>query len=112
MSEFTVRELRNPAHLREIDLIRVKSKDRPVTVYESLGYRVGDPSLGTLLAAYAGGLEAYRARNWRAAEAAFSAALCIDPADGLSAMYRGRCRIYSDAPPPREWDGVWVLTEK
>jgi adenylate cyclase len=114
LSEYTVRELKRPSLLREVDLMRVKGKDRPVAVYESLGYRQSDLSrgLGAMMEAYARGLAAYRARDWRAAMTGFEAALAADPADGISAMYLERCRIYADEPPAADWDGVWILKDK
>ncbi|MBL8770678.1 MAG: GAF domain-containing protein [Phenylobacterium sp.] len=112
LSEFTVRDLQKPATLRELDLIRVKGKDRPVAVYESLGYRSGEPKLGELLELHAVGLKAYRTRDWRAAEAAFKAALKVYPDDGPARVYLDRCRLLATAPPPKDWDGVWNLTEK
>jgi adenylate cyclase len=114
LSEFTVRELKRPALLREVDLMRVKGKDRPVAVYESLGYRgeERDGALGAMLDAYGRGLAAYRARDWAGAVAAFDAALRAEPADGVSRMYLERCGIYAASPPPADWDGVWVLKEK
>ena len=100
--------------LREIDLLRVKGKDRPVAVYEALGYRQAELAngLGKALECYNVGLAAYRAREWKAAMAAFENALKAMPSDGPSAMYLDRCRIYAAEPPPKEWDGVWVLTDK
>ena len=112
LSEMTVRDLKRPATLRELDLIRVKGKDRPVAVYESLGYRAHEPALAALLALHAQGIEAYRARDWAAAERAFEGALDLYPTDGPALVYRDRCRVLSQTPPPADWDGVWNLTEK
>lgn len=114
LSEFTVADLRRPALLREIDLMRVKGKDRPVAVYESLGYREAEMAngLGRMLDAYHRGLAAYRGRDWTGAIAAFQAALQAEPEDGPSAMYLERCRIYAERPPAEDWNGVWVLTDK
>ena len=114
LSEYTVRDLKRPGLLREVDLMRVKGKDHPVAVYESLGYREAELShgLGATLDAYGRGLAAYRAGNWREAMTAFEAALRTGPGDGPSTMYLERCRIYEKTPPPKNWDGVWVLTDK
>jgi adenylate cyclase len=83
LSEFTLRDLKRPGVIREIDLLRVKGKDRPVAVYESLGYRQGELSngLGRMLDAYGRGVAAYRARDWAGASAAFQAALDAEPHD-------------------------------
>jgi adenylate cyclase len=94
--------------------MRVKGKDPPVAVNETLGYRgeERDGALGEMLDAYGLGLAASRARDWAGAVAAFDAALRAEPADGVSRMYLERCGIYAASPPPADWDGVWVLKEK
>jgi adenylate cyclase len=112
LSEMTVRELKKPATLRELDLIRVKGKDRPVAVYESLGYRAQEPALPALLELHAAGIAAYRARDWAAAGRAFEAALELYPDDGPAAVYLRRCKLLKKTPPAKDWDGVWNLTEK
>lgn len=112
LSEATVRDLKRPATLREVDLIRVKGKDRPVAVYESLGYRAHEPGLPALLELFASGLEAYRSRDWAEATRAFEGALELYPDDQLSATYRERCALLAATPPDDDWDGVWNLTEK
>ncbi|MEW5683440.1 MAG: adenylate/guanylate cyclase domain-containing protein [Pseudomonadota bacterium] len=112
LSEMTVRDLKKPATLREIDLIRVKGKDRPVAVYESLGHRAQETALPALLELHAAGLTAYRARDWAAATRAFEGVQDLYPGDGPARVYLERCRRLADAPPPADWDGVWNLTEK
>jgi adenylate cyclase len=113
-SEFTKQRLTKPLLMREIDLIRVKGKDFPVAVHESLEYRIGelDNGLGRMLEHYQAGFTAYRAQAWDDAEAAFKAALSIMPEDGPSAMYIERCRRFSVSPPSTNWDGIWTLTDK
>jgi adenylate cyclase len=112
LSEMTVRDLRRPATLRELDLIRVKGKDRPVAVYESLGHRAHEPALPALLELHAAGISAYRARDWTAARGAFDAAMELYPTDGPASVYRRRCDPLCTTPPAEGWDGVWNLTEK
>jgi adenylate cyclase len=114
LSEFTVRKLKKPAIVREVDLLRVKGKDRPVAVYESLGYREAElpNGLEAMLDHYRRGLSSYRNRSWGTAAGRFEQALQAMPGDGPSAMYLERCRRYAAAPPPDHWDGVWALSEK
>jgi adenylate cyclase len=114
LSEYTVADLRNPGLMREIDLLRVKGKDQPVAVYESLGYREAELSngLGKMLEAYAEGIAAYRAREFKKGMEAFETALQAIPDDGPSTLYLERCRIYAERPPLVNWNGVWVMTEK
>jgi adenylate cyclase len=98
--------------LREIDLLRVKGKDRPVAVYESLGYLEPGPMLEEAMDCFAGGLAAYRASDWERAIQRFAAALELRPDDEPSRMYIERCRHYRETPPPADWGGVWTMTEK
>jgi adenylate cyclase len=113
-SEFTYARLANPILTRDIDLIKVKGKDFPVGVHESLDYRAGelDRGLGRMLENYSRGFAAYRAMAWDDAEQAFLAALEALPGDGPSAMYVERCRAFAKTPPPADWDGVWTLNSK
>jgi adenylate cyclase len=114
LSESTVRALRTPVPMREIDLIKVKGKDRPIAVYEALGYHHAEtfPHLDEALARFGEGLAAYRAMNWAAAIAAFERVLALQPGDAPSEMYVKRCHVLRAAPPAAPWDGIWVLTEK
>ena len=104
--------LKNPGILREIDLLQVKGKDRPVAVYESLGYLVKAPGLDDMIACFERGLLAYRARDWDGAIACFGDALRARPEDEPSRIYIDRCRAYAQADLPDDWQGIWVLNEK
>ncbi|HEV2568953.1 adenylate/guanylate cyclase domain-containing protein [Sphingomonas sp.] len=114
LSESTRASLTRPALTRELDLIRVKGKDDPVAVHESLDHAHErlNGALDELLGAYSEGLKAYRERRWKEAERSFAAACRVVAGDGPSAMYIERCRQFAKAPPPPEWDGVWSLTAK
>lgn len=114
LSDFTVAALKAPALLREVDLLRVKGKDRPVAVFEAVGWRAGEnyAQLAAILELHDEGLHAYTARDWAKAEAAFGKLLAIDPKDGPAKIYRDRVRLYAKKPPPEDWDGVWVMAEK
>lgn len=110
-SEFTIRELRGDCPYREVDYLRVKGKQRPVTVFEVL---TGDGSTDgeSALADYRKGLESYRARGWPQAIRHFQRVLERKPEDGVARMYIDRCRLMNESPPPEDWDGVWVMTGK
>jgi adenylate cyclase len=112
VGETTIRRLKKPALVREIDRVRVKGKDVPAAVFEALDYRAGEVGLNSMLDAYNGGLERYRGRDWRAAASAFEAALGLIPDDQPSAIYLERCRTYTNRPPPEDWDGVFTMTQK
>ena len=65
-----------------------------------------------LLARYAEGLAAYRARRWDDARAAFQAALEAVPGDGPSKAMAERAGNFRANPPPADWDGAWRLDQK
>jgi len=92
----------------------VKGKNRPVAVYEVMGYHDEHtcPNLPGLLEAFNHGLTAYRSHDWKAAIAGFETALMIQPGDGVSQMYIERCEHCLVEPPAADWDGVWTLTSK
>ena len=95
--------------LRELDMVRVKGKKKPVRVYELL--ERGEASLSIEqeegYGLYKRGLEAYRLKRWEEALMLFQEVLSFLPEDGPSKTMMERCRIFLDTPPQREWDGVF-----
>jgi adenylate cyclase len=114
LSGSTVAELKHDALLREIDLLRVKGKELPVTIYEGLGYYNDSsfPDLHKFVATYNEGLQLYRAQDWRRAVDCFEGLLNTRAHDRPAQIYLERAQHYSDNPPASGWDGVWVMTEK
>ena len=114
ISEFTYKKLRGTYRTREIDLVVVKGKTKPVAVYEVLDYHDGEtfPNLMDVVNQFKDGLAKYRAGKWDAAIGAFREALSLNPHDKLSEIYIGRCEKLKSAPPEGEWNGVWVMEEK
>lgn len=108
-SEFTKERLEDDGFVREIDLVRVKGKDRAVRLYETLAWRVGDGRLEALLEAYTMGRREFVARNWAAAATAFERALAIDPLDAPSRLHLNRARELRGSAPSDDWDGAWTL---
>ncbi len=97
---------------REIDLVRVKGRAAAVAVFEPLG-PPGAP-LPAYAAPYAAALADYRERRFEAALAGFTAADAArgGDGDGPARVLAARCRRYLAAPPPADWDGVFVPGEK
>jgi adenylate cyclase len=103
---------------RELDLIRVKGKLQPVTIYELVGRAADFESNGNgaevteRLERFAQARTLYCHRNWEQAQRAFEAILARWPEDGPSQTYRERCEEYSLAEPGASWDGVFVMSSK
>ena len=89
--------------LREIDLIRVRGRQRPAKIFQVMMGQVREQ----LLEAYRLGRSSLAAGDWAAAAAAFEQALTLDPDDGPSRVMLERARALSEQPPGAEWDGVW-----
>ncbi|HUI74863.1 MAG TPA: adenylate/guanylate cyclase domain-containing protein, partial [Candidatus Acidoferrum sp.] len=98
---------------RELDLIRVKGKAQPVTIYELISRKSElSPDLQPLLGAYAGGRALYRERRWAESQRTFQQILDRWPDDGPSRTYWKRCQEYLFDEPPSGWDGVYTMTHK
>jgi adenylate cyclase len=99
---------------REIDLIRLRGRDKPAAIYEALGHHSEQtfPNRSEVLDAFRNGLALYRQRDWTAAERCFLAAAAANPVDQPSRIYLERCRAYAATPPPLDWDGVSSMKER
>jgi adenylate cyclase len=103
---------------RELDLMRVKGKLQPVTIYQLMGRQADFAANGSAEAVrlqvelFDRARELYRKRQWKAAQNAFQEYLDKWPKDGPSGVYVERCQEYIAAEPPANWDGVFVMTHK
>ncbi|MDM8525603.1 adenylate/guanylate cyclase domain-containing protein [Desulfococcaceae bacterium HSG8] len=114
MSEFTYRDLRSSYVCREVDMVRVKGRNEPVSVYQVLDYHdaASFPHRDDVLELFHKGLCCYRLREWRGGIEKFTRALGLNKNDPVSRLYLDRCRFFKENPPPDEWDGVWVMKTK
>jgi adenylate cyclase len=114
ISEFTQKKLRGTYRMREIDLVVVQGKTKPVSVFEILDYHREEtfPHLMDAVNRFNDGIAKFRAARWDGAISAFSEVLRLNPQDKLSEIYIERCNLLKRHPPAGEWDGVWVMNEK
>ncbi|MFZ3215722.1 MAG: adenylate/guanylate cyclase domain-containing protein [Candidatus Acidiferrales bacterium] len=113
ISEFTHAALHSgQLILREIDLIRVKGKLQPVTIYEILGPRTGEQDGRQLVESFTAARAVYKRREWHTARSAFAAILDRWPHDGPSGVFLTRCEEFLAQEPSAEWDGVYVMKHK
>lgn len=113
IAEDTLRLAQVEVEVRELDLITCVGKTEPVRIYELLS-RFGklDPTDAELREEFAGGLAAYRARDWDEAGHRFEECPKLKPGDGPSAVFSKRVGMLRANPPPPDWDGVWHFTHK
>jgi adenylate cyclase len=114
LSELTQGKLKGVYRLREVDRVIVKGKTKPVALFECLDYHEVDsfPNLMEAVGAFGEGLARYREADFERARDWFEKALAANPGDSVSSLYLDRCRLLIETPPPAEWDGVWVMSEK
>ncbi len=114
VAESTVAKLRGTYRMRDIDLVVVKGKTKPVRVFEILDYHDAAtfPELMDVVNYFNEGMQHYRAARWDRATDRFDRCLQLNPGDALSRIYTERCRYLSANPPDGEWNGVWVMQEK
>ncbi len=94
---------------REVDLIRVVGKTKPVRIFELIGEKgaVAEETLRRL-DLFGRGLVLFRRRAFIEASGVFSG-LSDDP---IAALYAERCRILAATPPPDDWDFDYNLQTK
>jgi len=113
ISESAYLKVQEMVEVRELDLIQVVGKERPVRVYELLAKK-GElaEEKKELVNIFSQGLELYRKREFEKGLELFKRCLGIDPKDSPSQIYLQRCQSYLEEPPPMDWDGVFRLTKK
>ena len=103
--------------LRRIDLMVVKGKTEPVQVFELMGDKNVPQFVRDLLGHFETGIDLFRDRQFEAALKAFQAAeqheAVHDEGElNPSRLYIERCESFIKAPPPADWNGVFVKTSK
>ena len=119
VNETTYQSAKNDGFVfRELDLIRVKGKLQPVTIYQLMGRQTDLAAEGRAeevrlqVEQFARARELFCNRKWEAAQRAFQEFLDRWPEDGPSRAYWKRCQDYLFDEPPINWDGVFVMTHK
>ena len=107
---------------RFLDKIIVKGRSEPAEMYEVVCLRQQlDDATARCLATYAQGIEHYRAQRWDAALECFTEAATLEPnrpernpdsPSTPSLVMLERIHQLMAAPPPADWDGVFVMRSK
>ncbi|MBI5883667.1 MAG: adenylate/guanylate cyclase domain-containing protein [Elusimicrobia bacterium] len=112
-SESTIEHAKGAVEARELGRVRVVGKAVPIRVYQPLA-RKGELSEDwkKALPAYREGLVSYNNREFEKARARFQEVLAVFPQDGPSQLYGKAIEGFLRLPPPKDWEGVFNLTEK
>src|SRR5271165_2309460 len=112
INQTTWEEVRTKMVTRELDLIRVKGKKKPVAIYQVLAPVEDRMHYADLVDRFEEALACYRGGNWRAARELFQALHADYPNDGPIRTFNARCATFAEEPPRGVWDGVYEMTTK
>jgi adenylate cyclase len=112
VSQTTAEQVTGQFVMRQLDLLRVKGKQRPMAVYELMGEGEPDALLALRVRLYEEGLSLYRAQRWDAAEGVLLDLLRQFPSDAPAQALLARVGKLRHEPPAPDWDGVYVAKEK
>lgn len=98
---------------RELDLVRVKGKDKPVAIFEPMGL-AGQVEKEVLeeMKLFHQVLRAYRKQEWDQAELQLFNLQKMSPQAKLYQVYAERVVYFRNNPPGADWDGVFVFKTK
>jgi len=98
---------------REIDSVRVKGKERGVTIFEPLGLKEELPrEVLDRADRFRDFLNLYRNQDWDGAEAILRELLVAEPDCYLYNLYLERIAHFHENPPGGDWDGVFTFMTK
>jgi adenylate cyclase len=112
ISHTTWEDVRTKILTRELDLIRVKGKKKPVAIYQVLALMEDRKLYADLVDRFEEALAAYRAGDWPAATRLFQSLHTDYPNDGPVSTFNARCAAFAEEPPRGAWDGVYEMTTK
>jgi adenylate cyclase len=109
VSEFVKAQIPDMTY-RELDIVRVKGKDRPVAIFEPLGENLTKEALGELNQ-YREAIKNYRNGDWELAGKQFKTLekMFLHP---LYTLYIERIKQFKKTPPGTNWDGVFTYESK
>lgn len=98
---------------RELDLVQVKGKHKPIAIFEPLGEgsEVSTEEQQEL-ELHSAMLRAYRGQRWEEAEALLGELRTRRGERELYGIYLERIAFFRRNPPGTDWDGVFVFTVK
>jgi class 3 adenylate cyclase len=113
VSESTYGLIRDKIRARKIDVVVVKGKKTGMPIYELVGLvdKLTEEEK-SFISLFNEGMELYLHKKWGEAILVLQNGMRIMPNDKPAQIIIGRCRNLIENPPPDNWRGVTVLTEK
>jgi len=110
ISESVEMKLRGVLPTRLIDTVAVKGKKRGVRIY-TVRKKIDDRE-AEIWAIHEKAMADYYRRDFESGKGGFQRVLSLKNDDSTAALFLERADKYLKAPPPGDWDGVEVMTEK
>ncbi len=108
ISEATYAQVKDEFVARKLDLVSVKGRTKPIFIYELVcAKKELAKKNAEAIRHYEAGLNLYFAKKWDSAIKEFSKVN-----DNPSKEFIQRCRDFKKSPPPKGWDGTWVMKTK
>jgi adenylate cyclase len=99
--------------VREVDRVRVKGKDEPVTIFEPLGLEgQADPARQDEMTLWNQALRLYRGQDWDRAELQLLNLRKMAPGSERYDVFIERIAHFRAHPPGAGWDGAWTFETK
>ncbi len=113
LSEFSWEFVKDLYCFRELDLIRVKGKNRPIRIFTLIDRLENiDDAIREREARFQAAKVLYNQRNWKKAIEAFEAVLALDADDKPSLAFIDRCRLLKKHDDLVDEDGVFTFKTK
>ncbi len=112
VSESTWSSARDQFVGRELDLVRVKGKQKPTAIYQLMDTRENFGSYREALELYEKAIELFRAGDWPQARDLFQKVAALWPGDPPSLSYQQRCADLIETTPGSDWSYITDLDRK
>jgi len=110
ISQSLYEKVKKTVPCRLLDSVAVKGKTQGVRIYAAK--RALEAAEREAWGIHNAAMEEYYKRNFSSAARMFADVGRKLPGDFASQQLGARCALYEKNPPPREWDGVEVMTSK
>ena len=98
---------------RELDVVQVVGKDKPVAIYEPIGLASEvSKALQDEIRLFHEMRRYYRKQDWEQAELQLMNLRRMSPETALYGIYAERINHFRRSPPAADWDGVFVFESK
>ena len=112
VSQSTAEQVSDRFVLRQLDMLRVKGKLKPMAVYELIAEGSVSEATSRRVRLYEQGLRHYQLQQWDEAEKILKGLLAEFAEDGPAKAILARIAHFRHDPPAVDWDGVYVAKDK